>query len=87
MSTTVKKIVKSNFIRTPFGAFNKNHVISITATDTGVAVFGDNNAMLFWMQESDVNKAKRVSHALSNALIDGKTIEWKQLGYDENTPK
>jgi hypothetical protein len=87
MSTTVKKLVKSNFVRTPFGAFNKNHVISITPTDTGVAVFGDNNAMLFWMQESDAKKAQRVSHALSNALIDNTAIDWKNLGYDDTTPK
>jgi len=87
MSTTAKKLNKSNFIRTPAGAFNKNHVISITATDTGVAVFGDNNAMLFWMQEPDDKKAQQVSHALSNALIDNKAIDWKQLGYNDILPK
>jgi len=87
MSANAKKIVKSNFIRTPGGVFNKNHVISITATDTGVAVFGDNNAMLFWMEEPDAKKAQRVSHALSNSLIDGEAIDWKQLGYEAATPK
>jgi hypothetical protein len=87
MSTIVRNLVKSNFVRTPFGAFNKNHVISITPTDTGVAVFGSDNAMLFWMQESDAKKAQRVSHALSNALIDNTPIDWKSLGYDDTPPK
>jgi len=82
MSSAVRKLNKSNFIRTPFGVFNKNHVVSITPMDTGVAVFGDNNALLFWLQESDAKKAKRVSDALSNALIDSKAIDWKQLGYE-----
>ena len=82
MSVPVRKLNKSNFVRTPFGVFNKNHVISITPTDTGVAVFGDSNALLFWLQESDAKKARRVSDALSNALIDGKAIDWKQLGYE-----
>jgi hypothetical protein len=87
MSTIVRNLVKSNFVRTPSGVFNKNHVISITATDTGVAVFGGDNAMLFWMQESDAKKAQRVSHALSNAVIDNTPIDWKSLGYDDTSPK
>jgi len=82
MSVPVRKLNKSNFVRTPFGVFNKNHVISITPTDTGVAVFGDGNALIFWLQESDAKKALRVSDALSNAVIDNKVIDWKQLGYE-----
>jgi len=87
MSTNQKKLVKSNFVRTPYGAFNKHHAVSVTPTDTGVAVFGDNNGMLFWMPEADEKKALRVSHALANALIDGEAIDWKQLGYEVTTPK
>jgi len=87
MSTNQKKLVKSNFVRTPFGVFSKNNVVSITSTDTGVAVFGDGNSMLFWMQEPDTKKAQQVSNALSNALIDGTAIDWKQLGYEVTTPK
>lgn len=80
--STARKLNKSNFIRTPMGVFNKNHVVSITPTDTGVAVLGDNNALLFWLPESDTKKAKKVSDALSNSLIDSKPIDWKQLGYE-----
>ena len=79
--STIKKNI-SKFIRTPVGAFNKNHAISITPTDTGVAVLGENSSLLFWLPESDTKKAQRVSDALSNAIIDNKPIDWKQLGYD-----
>lgn len=82
MSSAVRKLNKSNFVRTPFGAFNKNHVISITPTDTGVAVFGDNNALIFWLQEADAKKALILSDALTNAVIDNKAIDWKKLGYE-----
>ncbi len=82
MSAPVRKLNKSNFIRTPFGVFNKNHVIAITPTDSGVAVFGDGNALIFWLQEPDAKKARKVSDALSNALVDSKPIDWKQLGYE-----
>ncbi|MET1253815.1 hypothetical protein [Aliikangiella maris] len=80
--STARKLNKSNFIRTPVGAFNKNHAISITPTDTGVAVLGENNALLFWLPESDTKKAQLVSDALSNAIIENKPIDWKRLGYE-----
>ncbi|MFD2165147.1 hypothetical protein ACFSJY_02630 [Thalassotalea euphylliae] len=79
--STAKKLNKSNFVRTPFGAFNKNHVISITPTDSGVAVFGDGNALIFWLEEKDEKKARKVADALTDAVIDGAKLDWKQLGY------
>lgn len=78
-----KRINNQDFVLTPAGGFNRHSVKSVTPMDSGVAVIDDSNSMIFWIEEPDKSKAKKVSKALMAAVMSGKTIDWAELGYED----
>ena len=39
-------------------------------------VIDDSNQMIFWHEEQDPEKARKISCALMDAVVDGTTIDW-----------
>lgn len=72
---------KSKLIRGPYGAFKVDAVESITLMNNGVGVLNTQGNLIQWIPEPDETKAQRVADALTDAVIDNKPIDWKQLGY------
>lgn len=78
------RVNKSSYIRTPHGGFKRSSVKSVTPTDSGVIVIDDSNQMIFWHEEPDSEKARKISSALMDAVIDGTSIDWS--AFDEQAP-
>jgi hypothetical protein len=76
------RVNKSSYIRTPHGGFKRNSVKSVTPTDSGVIVIDDSNQMIFWHEEPDPVKARKISKAIMDAVIEGTAVDWSDF-YEE----
>lgn len=76
MSDNNKKLVRGLH-----GLFNLASVESINVMDKGVAVTNSESQLIHWIGESDREKALKIADALTDAVMDGKAIDWKALGY------
>lgn len=70
------RIAKKDFIRTPFGGFNKSTVGSVSPMETGVAVLDSENRMIYWHEEANAEIARTVGRAIMDAVMDGTEIDW-----------
>jgi len=70
------RLNKKDFFRTPCGGFNREKFSAVTPTDTGVAVLDSENHMIYWHEEADAKKARTISCAIMDALMDGTQVDW-----------
>lgn len=70
------RIIKKDFVRTPSGGFNRTNVGAVTPTGSGVAVLDSENRMIYWHEEADAKKARAISRAIMDAVMDATPIDW-----------
>jgi len=74
MSNTTQHLIRGRH-----GLFNASSVESITLMDKGVGVLNIQGQMIHWVPESDTEKAKKISDALSDAVLNKTPVDWEAL--------
>jgi hypothetical protein len=77
----IHTIKDNEAIRCFNGFFKRGLAGGVNQTKKGVAVFDHDGKMIHWHAETDSEKAEAVSRALTDAILDGKPIDWVALGY------